>query len=760
MGTDFWIVVKWWVALFLIGSVSFPLTKKLFSSWYDRGYMFTKAVGMAFVTYIVYIAAMARVLPFTFESIVLAMITVFFFGLLVHVFTSREVEGRRDTRMGTLLKYPKAFMHHAPQKMRLVMILILEELFFFGLLLFWSWVKGHEPSIHGLEKFMDFGFMQTILNSRYFPAPDMWYAGYPINYYYFGHTVVAVLTKFSNISLIYTFNLMLATLFALCVTQSFSIGVHILQWGMPKLRIGMVIAGAILIAFLVSLGGNMQTIYAFTKGYTGENVQPFWHLLWTPGEFIGKLPEGLERYWYANATRFIPYTIHEFPSYSFVVSDVHGHVMSIPFVLLAIALLLALFLSDGKSLNTQRSDAQSLRYVLYGLLVSILLMTNALDGPIYLGLFLVLYSVFHWKYIRAFGKHWKYIVLTAGSVCIAAVLGSIPFMSKFSSFVSGIALNCPPAFLANQKIGPLLFEEIEKCQRSPVWMMWLLWGFFIYSGIFLFAWYAKHHMQKKAEEKPHTLVLVFAVFFVISIALIIFPEIFYFKDIYPQHFRSNTMFKLGYQAFIMFSIISGYSIMYAVNAIREKLTRKNRYVLWVFLLLLLPQLFLVSIYPIFSVRSYFNSLLTYKGLDGIQWIAEQYPDDYAGILWLKGQLSMEIPTADSLPVIVEADGDSYTDHARYSAFTGVPTVIGWPVHEWLWRGSYDVVAPRREEVRVIYESDSYKETREILQKYGVKYIVVGGMEREKFTQLNITKLEDMGRPAFTIGELTIYEITD
>ena len=200
--------------------------------------------------------------------------------------------------------------------------------------------------------------------------------------------------------------------------------------------------------------------------------------------------------------------------------------------------------------------------------------------------------------------------------------------------------------------------------------------------------------------------------------------------------------------------------MYAVNAIREKLTRKNRYVLWVFLLLLLPQLFLVSIYPIFSVRSYFNSLLTYKGLDGIQWIAEQYPDDYAGILWLKGQLSMEIPTADSLPVIVEADGDSYTDHARYSAFTGVPTVIGWPVHEWLWRGSYDVVAPRREEVRVIYESDSYEETREILQKYGVKYIVVGGMEREKFTQLNITKLEDMGRPAFTIGELTIYEITD
>src|SRR3989304_5981669 len=95
--------------------------------------------------------------------------------------------------------------------------------------------------------------------------------------------------------------------------------------------------------FPVASAGNFQTVYAFTRGYTGDDVQPLWTLLWGWGEFWSRLREGMERYWYANATRFIPFTIHEFPSYSFVVSDIHGHVLSIPFVLLAIGLLITLF---------------------------------------------------------------------------------------------------------------------------------------------------------------------------------------------------------------------------------------------------------------------------------------------------------------------------------------------------------------------------------------------------------------------------------
>jgi uncharacterized membrane protein len=653
---------------------------------------------MAVVTYLVYLGGVLHLVPFTQGAVLGAMAIVFLIGIII-----------KSPREPRSLKWKP---------------ILAEEIFFFLCILFWSWVKAHEPSIHNLEKFMDFGFTKSILTTRFFPAPDMWYAGGMINYYYFGHTVMAVLTRLSGIDLTYTFNLMLAAIFALCFTMSFSIGCQLSNYPINKLSnnpIKKIISGA-LTAFLVTLAGNMQTIYAFTKGYDGEHVEPFWTLL-------GKID--LARYWYPNATRFIPYTIHEFPSYSFVVSDVHGHVLSIPFVLLAIALLINIWGSKGSwgSWGT---------LIFYGFLSSVLLMTNALDGPIYFGLFAIILVISNFQYTNnPIIQWWKPTLKALGIVSVATIITSLPFLLHFKSFVNGIAVNCPPAALANIKIGPILLEGVEKCQHSPLWMFWLLWGFFIYCGAWLF-------FSKKKN-------FLLTVFFFFSLALIIFPEFFYFKDIYPMHFRSNTMFKLGYQAFIMFSIVAGYAI---VKFFRNK----------IFLLLLIPQLFLVSIYPVFSVRSYFNSLKHYESIGGAGWIARQYPDDWAGIEWLNTQigsptsLKLRGATTTGLPVIVEADGDSYTDYNRVSAFTGLPTIVGWSVHEWLWRGGYDVVAPRKEEVRRIYESTDINETKQILTKYHVRYVFVGQLERKKFTTLQEWKFSQLGKPVFTSGETVIYEV--
>lgn len=259
--------------------------------------------------------------------------------------------------------------------------------------------------------------------------------------------------------------------------------------------------------------------------------------------------------------------------------------------------------------------------------------------------------------------------------------------------------------------------------------------------------------------------LLFIVFFVFSLTLIIFPEFFYFKDIYPMHFRSNTMFKLGYDAFILFSIVSAYSIVSMTQRVNASVKARA-----IFFILLIPQLFLVSIFPIFSIRSYFGELKTYKGLDGLAWLKDAYPDDYAGIQWLNdhkdGPTSPRLRGATRIvPILVEADGDSYTDYARFSAFTGMPTVIGWPVHEWLWRGSYDVVSPRREEVRKIYEArgnelTSLEEVKKILSKYNVKYIIVGTLEREKYKNLEEEKFKLLGKVVFEQGETVIYEIQE
>ena len=291
-------------------------------------------------------------------------------------------------------------------------------------------------------------------------------------------------------------------------------------------------------------------------------------------------------------------------------------------------------------------------------------------------------------------------------------------------------------------------------------MLWVLWGFFVYCGLGLFVKFGK-------LDKLDRILLVF---FFFSIVLIVFPEFFYFKDIYPMHFRSNTMFKLGYQAFILFSIVSAYAIVSAlarsdkgeeisktknVSFVSYLLSRK------VFLILLLPQLFLVSIFPIFSVRSYFNGLKTYQGLYGLTWLKEQYPDDWAGIEWLNQNAKCQMLNAKcDRFALAEADGDSYTDYARFSSFTGIPTIIGWGVHEWLWRGSYDVVAPRRTDVQQVYESTDPEATRTILSRFGVRYVIVGTLERQKYSNLAEWKFAQLGTVAFQQGQTTIYQISE
>ena len=110
------------------------------------------------------------------------------------------------------------------------------------------------------------------------------------------------------------------------------------------------------------------------------------------------------------------------------------------------------------------------------------------------------------------------------------------------------------------------------------------------------------------------------------------------------------------------------------------------------------------------------------------------------------------------PIVVEAVGESYTDYARVSAYTGLPTIIGWPVHEWLWRGSYDEAGARIPEVQTIYESKDLEETKKMLEKYKVTYVFIGSLEREKYKNLNEGKFNQLGKIVFQSGETKIYQL--
>lgn len=696
--TDAIFIVQWWIILFSLGLLFLPLTSVIFHSFFDQGYAFSKIIGLLLLTYVIWLLGSLQILPFTSLTIYFVM---GFFTLII-----------------ALLLYKKRLPSIPREKL---VIFLGEELLFTVAFIFWNYVRAHEPSLHGLEKFMDFGFINSILRSTNFPPADMWMTPLSINYYYFGHLVTAVLIKASGLYPAIGYNLMLASLFAITTTGSFSIGANLYHLLDTKGKLHRTITSGVLSAFLVTLGGNLQTIYTFFQNYPDpENPVPFWTL--QPAiNFAG--------YWYPNATRFIPFTIHEFPIYSFVVADLHGHVLNIPFVLLFIALSVKIY---------HQKLFYWFDYLLVGLLIATNLMTNVLDGPIYLLFIAVILMMIN----LSKNKLRLALLATIKSLAIIAAITiafSLPFWLTFAPFAQGVGLLCAPQFLIDKgKIGPLLFEA-NHCMRSPLWMLAILWGFpyFIFFGFLTLV--VKKLKPLGSLNRADLLAITFVL---IATILILIPEIFYAKDIYPAHYRANTVFKFGYQAFIILALISGYMIT-------RIFTQAKRSILYV--ILLIPLFFLVAIYPYFAISSYYGNLKNYQGLNGLDYLSPIYPSDYQAILWLQQNVQGQ-------PVILEAQGDSYTDFARVSANTGLPTVIGWPVHEWLWRGSYDKPGKRVGEVTQMYESTDLNLTKQTLSQYNVSYVFVGALERQKYPNLNEDKFNNLGKVVFESDGTKIYQL--
>ncbi|MBK7497178.1 MAG: hypothetical protein IPI28_17925 [Candidatus Omnitrophica bacterium] len=90
---------------------------------------------------------------------------------------------------------------------------------FFGLAL----IRSFNPEIEGMwkgggsEKFMDLNFVNSILSSSQFPPNDNWLAGYPINYYYYGYYMAALLTRVTGVLPHVGYNLMVVTVYALAI---------------------------------------------------------------------------------------------------------------------------------------------------------------------------------------------------------------------------------------------------------------------------------------------------------------------------------------------------------------------------------------------------------------------------------------------------------------------------------------------------------------------------------------------------------------
>lgn len=675
--------LQWYGMLMGIGILFFGVTRKIFGGFFDQGYAFAKTVGILFITYSVFVLSNLRIVPFHLISLLVFLV------------------------LGAALGFFLNSKSHAKIPWR---IIVFEEVFFIASLFLWTYVRGQEPSLRGLEKFMDFGFMQSILRTTYLPPLDMWYAKLPINYYYFGHLAGAIQIKLSALPSAVGYNLLLATIFAQSMVSTFSLTTQVVFSFGKKLRTAFIF-GAIG-TWILNFGGNLHTIYLFTSGYPAEKPIPFWEILseYSPA-----------KYWYPNATRFIPYTIHEFPSYSYVVADLHGHVFDIIFVLLTLALLFVAF-TKKHTHHTNSAPSVGLT-VLLGFMTAVHYMTNAFDGPIYI-LLTTAFLLTMFRFSRVFFMH---VGILVGSF----ILFALPFSLHFKPFVTAIGMNCSPSFLVNiGKIGPFIFEA-GNCQPDELWMLFVLWGFFFISFL-LFIWGKATEKYKEHITDDYIFIL-----FAFGMFLILIPEFFYIKDIYPAHFRANTMFKMGYQAFMMMSIASTYTFSVLMRQ-KTELSRVMKFIWFV------PFLF-VAVYMFYAAPSYYGSLKKTPNLKGTAWLTAQNNDTKEIIEYINSHITGQ-------PVLLEAQGDSYTDFNHVSAYTGLPTVAGWWVHEWLWRGTPDAVGKRIPDIVEMYESSDIDKTVLLLKKYDVAYVLISTLERQKYKELQDAKFEKIGRKIFTSSD--------
>jgi uncharacterized membrane protein len=610
---------------------------------------------------------------------------------------------------------------------------VLEEAGFLLVLCCWAYVRGILPDVAGLEKFMDFGFAASILRTSTMPPPDMWFAGESINYYYFGHYTLALLSKLSGVRLPVSYNLMIATLVALCFSLTFSLTANLIRaWKPASLR--QCISGGLVSALLLTFGGNL---HGAVYGYALPALADL-HLI--EGPVGGPVQQATGEYWYPDASRYVGHnpptddiTIHEFPFYSFVISDLHGHVANIPFVLTFLALLSTFLLgAEGRAAARGGAWTSVASFALLsGFFLAIFRMTNMWDLPIYFcvaAAFCVCTQVIR---ARALLRG----VLASGLAMAGAGLGSwlfaLPFVLSFE-----------------RHYGALGWVHTH----TPLHQLLVLWGvplFFVllYLATLLRPAERPSSLQQLrdaiaaparslAETSRADLVAMPSI--VCAFGLLLVPEIVYVESIYaPSHYRGNTYFKLTYQACILFGVVLGHL---AVRFFSEPGGRLRSLLVapLATLLLMLPLL-----YTVFGIRGYYGDLSPsrFQGLDGLVFLARSHPDDGEAIRWLNGHVR-------GSPTILEANGDSYTEYGRVSMATGLPTILGWYVHEWLWRGGRAGNDERARDIASVYQAEDGELTRGILEKYDVEFIVIGELERRKFPELNEGKILELGAIVF------------
>ncbi len=342
--------ILWYLILSLLGWLTFPLAYRLLPALADRGYAICRVLGWLLWGYIFWLLASLGVLNNDLGGLLFALLLILALSTWAILMIDRE----------ELAAWLKAHSR----------LILAVELVFLVSYVGMVAVRAANPEITGTEKPMELAFINAILSSPTLPPHDPWMSGYAISYYYFGYILVAVLARLAGTPGSIAFNLGLSSVFALSAAAVYGLVYNLLharssrEGRAERPSLGLPVLGPIFVLLVGNLEGFLHVLH--TRGLfwkaapDGSLTSTFWK--WLDIQDLSLPPEGpyswipSKFWWWWRASRVLSdynlkgefkEIIDEFPAFSYLLGDLHPHVLAMPFTFLAMTLALNLALGGS-----------------------------------------------------------------------------------------------------------------------------------------------------------------------------------------------------------------------------------------------------------------------------------------------------------------------------------------------------------------------------------------------------------------------------
>jgi YYY domain-containing protein len=743
-----------WLAVTELLSLAFlPLTMKMLASLTDRGYAFSRVLGLLCITWMIW--WIGTFIPIANNPALLWL-------LVAAGFAPWLVLWRETFRVISEIRR----------------VIAVEELVFLTAFVVWAIVRSLHPDITGTEKPMDLMLLQATGKTASFPPQDLWLSGFGVNYYYFGYLMMAVLGRLAGTPAIVTYNLALALVFAAAVAGTYSIAYNLSR------RLSWAALGPV---FAILLGNAHSFFLQILHGQFPWN-QSGWY--WESSRVVGETSPGV-------AT-----TINEFPMFSFILGDLHPHLLDVPIALLAIGTALTIALDHRPRWNAYLTN-HPLRLIGTGGILGALFVVNSWDFPTYVALVTASLLVASQRQYatrreraaplvvgpplthgsgrtRGTGdapsgavaegdpptRKSDWIIPAAASSCLvaaAAVVLYAPYYLTYRSPTGGIGRvytpTAPGQFLQvfgaagvvcvalllvlawEQGMLPNLAATARRSSseaghirvgRVDLVLVVLLvvvtglgalahlWVLLLSLGVAMIAILVVTSRSHPSRRDTFALALL-------SLAALIIAgtETVYLRDSFGGSlYRMNTVFKFYFQAWLLLGLAAAYGAFRVYQTLRTR----GRTLKAIWITLLVWVVVVGGSYTVLGTISYYSSdsggpvAFQEQGLNGMSFLATADPQDYAAIRWLQAHIA-------GAPVILEATGGDYSMFGRVSTFVGLPTLLGWGGHEAQWRGNLPTIQLRQKTINRIYSTGSATTADRLLRAHNVSLVYVGPCEQ-------------------------------